>query len=606
MQRAASDVSTELTLADAQQNLNAAKQRVVDADAAVVKANRAVESAVADRDDANQSIADAQQAVADASVGLTNAQTELDATRLKPAPTIPAGNGSFQIDVEGARQAVKQAEAAVTSANAGVRTAQAQVRSAQRAATRASQAIDDSRAAVDSAVFAATQARESSRIAELRFRQAQLSPGGGSPSADSGSMAAAAPSLSAATPGPPSATGVVGGVATGGVASGSGSTVDASSGSASAPLAGSGVGSNAPASGGGPGAVTVSQAQATLDQAKAQLTIAQAELDQANKSAGPTKETAQGTIRAADVAVRIAVAQRAELFKPADLVALRSLVASAMEEKTRADADLVKLQAETGVTVPANEVVFVDGLPLRIDDTKLVAGDALSGAFMTVASKRLAVDASVDPADASSLRTGQDAEIEATDLGISLPAKVTKIATQTGTNGVEASRIYVELTPTETTEVPDVLPATTVPADGGFVSGPVRTPRLQDLNGLSVKVTIPISTTDGNVLVVPTPAVSAAPDGSTRVEVETDPLKPTTFVNVTAGLRADGYVQITPTTAGSLKPGDLVVTGNRNGKQLQGTPGPNDQSGGDQPADVTAETSVSSAPLGPLESAPGS
>lgn len=62
-----------------------------------------------------------------------------------------------------------------------------------------------------------------------------------------------------------------------------------------------------------------------------------------------------------------------------------------------------------------------------------------------------------------------------------------------------------------------------------------------------MKVTIPISSTGGKVLAVPTAAVSAAIDGMTRVEVEDSPGAATRLVLVTAGLRAEGFVQITPT-----------------------------------------------------------
>ena len=591
VQRAGVDANGELTMADAMQSVTAAKQRVIDADAAVVKANRGVESAIADRDDANQAVVDANQAVTDAGTGVANGEAALEKARVQPPPTIPVGNGTFQVDLDGARQAVKQAEGVVASANTSLRNAQTQLRTAQRTVVRSTQAIDDAKANVESAVSAAAQAREAARLADIRFRQAQIGPANGS--------GASSPVAAAGSAGAPSTPETSSGASSTGAGAGAGAAVSPSSavsGSSDGANSSSAASQSAASGGGigGGGAQTLAQAQAALDQAKAQLTIAQADFDQAKKATEPTKAAAQNTVRAADVALRIAVAQRAELLKPADLATLQASVAAAKEAKVRADADLAKLQSETGVTVPANEVVFIDGLPLRIDDTKLSAGDALSGAFMTVASKRLAIDSSVDPADASSLKVGQDAEIEATDLGITLPAKVSKIATQTGTNGVDASRIYVELTPNETTtETEDTTPATTVAPDGNF--GPGRKPRLEDLNGLSIKVTIPISTTGGEVLVVPTAAVSAAPDGSTRVEVETDPAKPTTFVAVAAGLRAEGYVQVTPTVKGTLKQGDLVITGTRNGEPLQGVPGPNDRSAPGQP--TADESGVPPAPV---------
>ena len=301
------------------------------------------------------------------------------------------------------------------------------------------------------------------------------------------------------------------------------------------------------------------------------LLNAQAELTQALNTVEPTKTGTVAAIRAADAQVRIAHAQRVELTKPVGTGALRSVLASARDTKAQAIADLARLEATIGIVVPANEVLFFSSLPLRVDDSKLVAGDALTGSLMTVTTQRVAVDASVDPGDAPSLRVGQPAEIEATDLGVTLSASITKIAATAGTNGADASRIYIEVTPATVDVIPtDIVGASTVPGAG-------RKPTLADLNGISVKVTVPISSTNGNVLAVPTAAVSAAADGTTRVEVQDDPAKPTRTVTVTAGLRAEGYVQVTPTRAGDLTAGDLVVTGAAGTTQLRGTPGANDR-----------------------------
>jgi hypothetical protein len=204
------------------------------------------------------------------------------------------------------------------------------------------------------------------------------------------------------------------------------------------------------------------------------------------------------------------------------------------------------------------------------------------------------VDSSIDPADASGLRVGQDAEIEASDLQITLKAKITEIASSTGTKGAAAGRIYVELTPAEE-EPAQPEPSASDPASAnGQPQFENRKPRLTDLNGLPVKVTIPISSTGGKVLAVPTAAVSAAIDGTTRVEVEDTPGAPTRLVQVTAGLRAEGFVQITPTKPSDIKEGDTVVTGTSSGKLLEGIPGANDKPGA-TPADVATGDSVPAA-----------
>ncbi len=530
--RAAGDVSAVLSITEAEQGLETAKQRAIDADAAALKANRAVGTARADADDAAQAVIDAHATLDDANTALTAAQAEVVRVKAKPAPTVLSSPNVYTIDTDSYNASVKQAEAAVTSANARVRTATSSLRIAQRSAAKATDAIVDAQALADAAAVTAAQAPDGVKLAELRLTQARNSGGSGT---------------------------------------GSGAGAAATSGAAATGSTGSG-----------------SNPQQTL-------TFAHADLAAAEKAVEPAQRSADAAVRAADAQVRIAVAQRRELGKPADVASLKSALASARESKTSAEADVARLEAQVGIVVPANEVVFFAALPLRVDESKLLAGDALSGVLMTVATQRLAVDASVDPGDAPSLHLGQAAEIEATDLGVTVAATITKIGATSGTNGADATRIYVEVSPVESADGTEV--ATTASTAGSSSSGLVlppgaRRPTLADLNGISVKVTVPISTTNGNVLAVPTAAVSAAADGTTRVEVEDTPDKPTRYVIVTAGLRADGYVQVKPTKLGELKTGDLVVTGTKDGHLLQGAPGPNDRSsaGGTTTGDPAATT----------------
>jgi hypothetical protein len=72
-------------------------------------------------------------------------------------------------------------------------------------------------------------------------------------------------------------------------------------------------------------------------------------------------------------------------------------------------------------------------------------------------------------------------------------------------------------------------------------------------------VTIPVKSTNGKVLAVPVAALSAGPDGSSRVEVQRNGT--TDLIKVTVGLSADGYAQVTPVGGGKLAPGDQVVVG---------------------------------------------
>jgi multidrug efflux pump subunit AcrA (membrane-fusion protein) len=553
LQRAQMDLSGVLSVAEAQQGVKTAQQAVVAADAAVVKANKLVDAARVDAEVAASEVPNAEAGVTDAKNALALATAELERQRAKPAPTIPVAPSTVFVDQESKDQVVRGAEAAVVAAQSGVRSAEAALRGVQRSAQKAAAAVDDAIAAVEPFVLAAQTAREQVPLAELRLKQAQNG-------AASGSAGVAGS----------------GGAAVGGSGGGSG-------------------GSAAGASGGG-----IAGAQLQLDQARSAVVLGQRELDELFKTSQAAVRASAAALRAADAQVVIARAQRVELSKPQDVSALRSTLLAAQAARAEAQAELGRLQASTGIIVPANEVLFLPRLPLRVDDTKLLAGDALSGALMTVASQRLAIDASVDPADATGLSVGQKAEIEVSDLNLVVPVTIKRVATQTGTNGVDASRIYVELVPVDEEVVADA----TVGAGSGdgvgespsdtsvpSVIGVNRQPKLSELNGISVKVTIPISTTAGKVLVVPTAAVSAAADGTTRVEVETAQNQPTRFVTVNAGLRSEGFVQVTPLRTDELKEGDLVVTGNRNGQLLEGVPEGNDRSG---PGDTSVETSPGS------------
>jgi hypothetical protein len=82
---------------------------------------------------------------------------------------------------------------------------------------------------------------------------------------------------------------------------------------------------------------------------------------------------------------------------------------------------------------------------------------------------------------------------------------------------------------------------------------------LELLRDANVRVTIPVKSTNGKVLAVPVAALSAGPDGSSRIEVLRD--GKTELVPVTVGLSADGYAEVRPAGDAKLVAGDQVVVG---------------------------------------------
>ncbi len=204
-------------------------------------------------------------------------------------------------------------------------------------------------------------------------------------------------------------------------------------------------------------------------------------------------------------------------------------VAQALAE--RLTADLHRVQSKTGITVPADEVIFVSSLPARLEKTDATVGAAAKGPALTVASNQIVIDSSLQLAEASLVNPEMEVKIDEADLGIKAAGVVTRVAEAPGTNGVDAFHVYMEVTVNET---------------------PTK------LAGTSLRLTIPIKSTNHEVLAVPVSAVSLAADGSSRVQVQRN--GSLEYVTVKTGLSAQGFVEVTP-IQGALGAGQLVVVG---------------------------------------------
>jgi hypothetical protein len=288
--------------------------------------------------------------------------------------------------------------------------------------------------------------------------------------------------------------------------------------------------------------------RAKADDAARAVTRAQADLKSATASVAVAKRAANVSTRQAKAGATIAESSLQQSNRGLDEKSAREQLVSAQENASRAAEELAELESKTGIAIPANELLFFPSLPLRIDDTKLNRGDPVTGAVMTVTTSRLAVDSGLDVADAKLVKVGALVEIEASDFDIVLKGKITELATAPGTKGADPDKVYVEITPD---------------------SGPES--NAEQLNGSSVKLTFPVRSTDTEVLAVPVAALSVAADGTSRVEVEDDPSKPTRFVTVVPGLSAEGKVAITTAAGGgTLKEGDQVVVGAASASDVSG------------------------------------
>lgn len=195
--------------------------------------------------------------------------------------------------------------------------------------------------------------------------------------------------------------------------------------------------------------------------------------------------------------------------------------------------DLNELLATTGVSFPIEELTFVPTLPREVKTLSVELGSTAQGAVMTVTGASTVLESAVSDTDRKLLAEGMEALVEDDELGISAPATITFLADNPGGGELSAERYAMRLTPTEN------LP------DEAFRQ--------------SLRVTIPISSTGGEVLAVPLAAVSAGSGGRSRVEVERYEGR-TELVTVTTGLAADGYVEVESIGA-TLRVGDRVVVG---------------------------------------------
>ncbi len=200
----------------------------------------------------------------------------------------------------------------------------------------------------------------------------------------------------------------------------------------------------------------------------------------------------------------------------------------------RLAADLASARSRLGVQVPADEIVFIPALPVRVKELTARVGDPATATVMSVTDYQLVIDSSL-PLDAAPLvKPGMPVAIDEQALGVKTTGVVEGVANTPGTHGVDGYHIYFKVRVDET-----------------------PTP----LEGFSLRLTIPVKSTGRAVTAVPISALSLAADGTSRVQVKnSDALE---FVVVEPGLSADGYVEVTP-VAGTLAPGRLVVVGYKN------------------------------------------
>ncbi len=301
----------------------------------------------------------------------------------------------------------------------------------------------------------------------------------------------------------------------------------------------------------------------TLQQELNSLDEALIEAEQAAATAA-ADEQATATRVANEVAdaqnqLDLARARLNDLLRPPDTSALREAVTAAEETLTLANTALADLEVETGTIVPAGEVIFLPTLP-----TNVTALNAQLGAppptdqLAQVSSTDTEIVGRVSKADAELISTGTPVTIELREVGI------------------ETTGTVVDIRPPSSTPDPNN------PEGGSGGSGgddrlevvvlAENATQIRDFMFSSVRISVTVSATDDEVLAVPVAAISVGPDGTSRVEVEVERARGTRegvteVIEVTVGLAAQGYAEITPLGGASIEAGDRVVVGVETGER---------------------------------------
>ena len=285
----------------------------------------------------------------------------------------------------------------------------------------------------------------------------------------------------------------------------------------------------------------VADRQATLQRLRAGTTGTTAEFGAARAKLGSAKAAAELTRLAGEKAIASASAGRASanVTSAAAAVSAKATILDnakaaleiAKQRSVVVRRDLGKANRRAGVYVPSDEIVFVANVPVLVAATTATVGSLASGPIMTVTDSAVVIDSSLPLAEAPLVHEGMTVIIDEPQLGLATTGVVSRVASSPGTDKVDGFHIYFLVTVAE--------------APPGLI-------------GSSVRLTIPIKSSGGDVLSVPVSALSMTTDGSSRIQTSKN--GNLVFVAVKPGLSATGYVGVTPIN-GTLSVGDMVVVG---------------------------------------------
>ena len=227
--------------------------------------------------------------------------------------------------------------------------------------------------------------------------------------------------------------------------------------------------------------------------------------------------------------------------------------------------------------VPLTDVIFLPSLPAKVIAVNGAKGQQPGQPFLELAARgSLALTGELPPAYAAQVKPGLKVKIFDEVTGIHATGTVTDVGTATTITPVGAivdvGGGSASVSSTGSTGSGSTGSASTGTAGSGNSGSPANPgatafiplavhpskPLPAALNGENVLVTVETGQTEGPVLTVPVAAIVTTASGTSYVTVAGAHGK-RTQVPVTPGISENGYVQVSPVTAGKLAAGDRVV-----------------------------------------------
>jgi HlyD family secretion protein len=224
--------------------------------------------------------------------------------------------------------------------------------------------------------------------------------------------------------------------------------------------------------------------------------------------------------------------------------------------------------------VPATDVLFVPSLPAKVIAVNGGAGQQPGQPFLELAGRRsLALTGQLPPAYAGQVKPGLTVSVYSEVTGIHATGTVAGLGTPTvtvpagtvvgiGSGAATAASASASAASGNSGNSASSSSSSSSASSGESTFIPLSVapskPLAAALNGQNVLVTVATGKTEGPVLTVPVAAIVTSASGTSYVTVA-GPHGAQSQVAVTPGISENGYVQVTPARAGTLRAGQRVV-----------------------------------------------